>query len=109
MASNVVKRKSTENGGGAAPKRFVPNWSMGLKASMEDPELKVDEDEQTVTIKDKYPKVCKLKCSMCSVDTVVAVMPAGSCKPIHHNHVCQHSVVGWTKGVEALKGTGILS
>nr|NP_001027704.1 aprataxin [Ciona intestinalis]P61802.1 RecName: Full=Aprataxin; AltName: Full=Forkhead-associated domain histidine triad-like protein; Short=FHA-HIT [Ciona intestinalis]AAP86338.1 FHA-HIT [Ciona intestinalis] len=32
------------------------HWSQGLKASMEDPELVVKEDEQIVVIKDKYPK-----------------------------------------------------
>ncbi len=61
MASKVVKRKSTENGGAAAPKRFVPNWSMGLNSSMEDPALRVDSDDQVVIIKDKYPKVNKTR------------------------------------------------
>ena len=33
------------------------NWSYGLKAATKDPALRVDSDEETVTIKDKYPKV----------------------------------------------------
>ena len=33
------------------------HWSMGLLASMDDPELKVTEDGKVVIIKDKYPKV----------------------------------------------------
>ncbi|KAK7090073.1 aprataxin-like [Littorina saxatilis] len=32
------------------------HWSMGLLASMDDPELKVTADEKVVVIKDKYPK-----------------------------------------------------
>lgn len=33
------------------------HWSLGLKSSMEDPKLKVEEDDKLVIIKDKYPKV----------------------------------------------------
>ena len=33
------------------------HWSRGLLASMDDPELKVTEDDKVVIIKDKYPKV----------------------------------------------------
>ncbi|KAG1698546.1 Aprataxin [Nymphon striatum] len=32
------------------------HWSLGLKTSMEDPNLKVEEDDKVVIIKDKYPK-----------------------------------------------------
>ena len=32
-------------------------WSLGLKRSMSDPTLVVQEDDQVVVIKDKYPKV----------------------------------------------------
>ena len=35
----------------------VGHWSMGLKSSMTDPDLRVASDSLTVTIKDKYPKV----------------------------------------------------
>ena len=62
MASNELKRKSADNGAGSAPKKAFGHWSMGLKASMEDPELKVDDDDQIVIIKDKYPKVAYLFC-----------------------------------------------
>ena len=61
MASNAVskdlKRKSSEKCDGVVPRKFAGHWSQGLKASMEDPELKVEEDEEIVIIKDKYPKV----------------------------------------------------
>ena len=58
MASNELKRKSNANGSGSAPKKAFGHWSMGLKASMEDPELRVDADDEIIIIKDKYPKVC---------------------------------------------------
>ena len=57
MASNELKRKSNTNSSGSAPKKAFGHWSMGLKASMEDPELRVDADDQIIIIKDKYPKV----------------------------------------------------
>lgn len=37
-----------------APKKH--HWTSGLLVSMEDPELKVKEDDKVVVIKDKYPK-----------------------------------------------------
>jgi hypothetical protein len=54
-----VKRKATEGlgGTGGASKKMAGHWSLGLSMSMNDPDLKVEEDELTVTIKDKYPKV----------------------------------------------------
>ena len=55
MAANL-KRKPAQDGGPSAKKTTGP-WNMGLKESMKDPELKVDEDEKIVIIKDKYPKV----------------------------------------------------
>ena len=57
MASNSLKRKSSDSTNGTAKKPFG-HWAMGLKASMEDPELRVEADDQVVIIKDKYPKVC---------------------------------------------------
>ena len=58
MASANLKRKSSENGGSqASAKKPFGHWSMGLKASMEDPEMKVFDDDKVVIIKDKYPKV----------------------------------------------------
>lgn len=59
MASTQGKRKSSENAVNSGPvaKKAFGHWSQGLKASMEDPELKVDEDDKVVIIKDKYPKV----------------------------------------------------
>jgi len=56
MASNGIKRKALENGAGPAIKKKVGHWSLGLKASMDDPELQVEKDEKIVIIKDKYPK-----------------------------------------------------
>ena len=58
MASNsgAKKRTSSENGATGAKKSTGP-WFLGLKAAMDDPEAKVDEDETIVIIKDKYPKV----------------------------------------------------
>ena len=50
-----MKRSLTGQGGSATKK--PGHWSKGLKSSMEDPELKVDEDDQVIIIKDKYPKV----------------------------------------------------
>ncbi len=57
MAANGLKRKSAENGASASAKKPFGHWSMGLKASMEDPALKVESDDKIVIIKDKYPKV----------------------------------------------------
>lgn len=39
-----------------ANKKTPSYWSMGLLASMDDPELRVDADDKVVIIKDKYPK-----------------------------------------------------
>ena len=55
MAS-AIKRKTNTDGDNAAKKHAGP-WSLGLKASMEDPNTRVDSDDMCVTIKDKYPKV----------------------------------------------------
>lgn len=46
------KRKAVSTDA-AAPRK---HWAMGLLDSMEDPELKVREDDKVVVIKDKYPK-----------------------------------------------------
>jgi hypothetical protein len=50
-----VKRKASDTA--SACKKMAGHWSMGLSASMDDPNLKVQEDKLTVIIKDKYPKV----------------------------------------------------
>lgn len=55
MAGNALKRKLCDSGGNATKKPFG-HWSMGLKSSMDDPELRVDSDDKCVIIKDKYPK-----------------------------------------------------
>ncbi|KAK7486467.1 hypothetical protein BaRGS_00022268 [Batillaria attramentaria] len=39
-----------------ANKKATGHWSMGLLASMDDPELRVEADDKLVIIKDKYPK-----------------------------------------------------
>lgn len=50
-----MKRKSKlPSMDATAPKKH--HWATGLLVSMEDPELKVKEDDKTVVIKDKYPK-----------------------------------------------------
>ena len=56
MASGGEKRKNSSENGPNAKKAAGP-WNMGLKASMEDPELQVLKDDKLVIIKDKYPKV----------------------------------------------------
>ena len=57
MASKVKRKGDGGSAGASAAKRPMPNWSAGLKTSMEDPELRVDADDMCVIIKDKYPKV----------------------------------------------------
>lgn len=47
-------------------KKAANFWSMGLLSSMKDPELLMKEDDKIVAIKDKYPKVCNLKCTRVS-------------------------------------------
>ena len=37
-------------------KRHPVHWAQGLLESMKDPEAKVEEDQDIVVIKDKYPK-----------------------------------------------------
>lgn len=62
MSSSALKRKSEENGkaskssGPPTKKPPAGHWSLGLKASMEDPELRLHADDMCVIIKDKYPK-----------------------------------------------------
>lgn len=58
MASNSKKRLSEDSNGAPVKKKFMP-WQQGLLDSMNDPDLKVDEDDKVVTIKDKYPKVMR--------------------------------------------------
>ncbi|KAG8184402.1 hypothetical protein JTE90_004574 [Oedothorax gibbosus] len=50
------KRPSNGTQENAPKKAKTGHWSLGLKASMEDPELIVEFDEKIVIIKDKYPK-----------------------------------------------------
>ena len=57
MNSRGVKRKHGSSG----------HWSLGLKAAIQDTSLRVDSDERTVTIKDKYPKVRGLTPDACSI------------------------------------------
>lgn len=59
MACNFGKRGydfMTGVGNAAASKKHKGHWSQGLQASVSDPDLVVEEDDLTVTIKDKYPK-----------------------------------------------------
>jgi len=60
MASNFGKRGCelmTDVGNAVVSKKHKGHWSQGLLASVTDPNLIVEEDDLTVTIKDKYPKV----------------------------------------------------
>lgn len=41
----------------ALAKKHKGHWSQGLLASITDPNLVVEEDDLTVVINDKYPKV----------------------------------------------------
>lgn len=50
----MKRKKMLPSNTAPAPKR--QHWSAGLLTSMEDPALKVKEDEKVVVIKDKYPK-----------------------------------------------------
>ena len=53
-----LKRKiSSENETGGGAKKLSGAWNMGLKTSMQDPDLQVYKDDLVVIIKDKYPKV----------------------------------------------------
>jgi hypothetical protein len=47
-------------------KKIANHWSMGLLSSMKDPELLIKEDDNVVTIKDKYPKVNKRNNKSCN-------------------------------------------
>ena len=47
----------TDVSNAAVSKKHKGHWSQGLLSSIADPNLIVEEDELTVTIKDKYPKV----------------------------------------------------
>jgi aprataxin len=53
----MLKRKLSDRVS-LANKKVPGNWSMGLYASADDPQLRVESDEKIVIIKDKYPKVC---------------------------------------------------
>jgi len=52
-------------------KKLAGHWNVGLTASMHDPDLKIEEDELCVTIKDKYPKV---SCNNCLFGLYVALI-----------------------------------
>ncbi|XP_046398848.1 aprataxin [Ischnura elegans] len=51
-----TKRSLNDHELESSAKKTAGHWSKGLLSSMEDPELKVEEDDTTVVIKDKYPK-----------------------------------------------------
>lgn len=53
----MSSKKRAPSPGATEKKLKTGHWSSGLKASMEDPSLVVESDEQIVIIKDKYPKV----------------------------------------------------
>ncbi|KAG8227472.1 hypothetical protein J437_LFUL002361 [Ladona fulva] len=49
-------KRSSNDHSPTPPKKSSNHWSQGLLSSMENPSLKVEEDEDLVVIKDKYPK-----------------------------------------------------
>ncbi|XP_033211595.1 aprataxin [Belonocnema kinseyi] len=51
----TMKKSAPTNSSGGPPAK-KNHWSGGLLASMQDPELKVLEDDDVIVIKDKYPK-----------------------------------------------------
>jgi len=60
MAGMFGKRGSEvmlEVGNAVVSKKHKGHWSQGLFASIADPNLVIEEDDLTVVIKDKYPKV----------------------------------------------------
>lgn len=54
--SKGVKRECEDEAGNKAKKPGIGHWANGLITAMEDPNLKVLDDDQVVVIKDKYPK-----------------------------------------------------
>jgi hypothetical protein len=59
----MSKKRHQEDDDTKTGKKIANHWSMGLLSSMKDPELLIKEDDKVVTIKDKYPKVNKRKCT----------------------------------------------
>jgi len=63
MATNKRKNEDDKPGTKKPASRTVTSasgpWNQGLKASMNDPGLRVMADDQCVIIRDKYPKVLK--------------------------------------------------
>jgi hypothetical protein len=62
----MSKKRHQEDEDAKTGKKIANYWSMGLLSSMKDPELQIKEDDKVVIIKDKYPKVNKLKCTRVS-------------------------------------------
>lgn len=54
--SSLTMKKSAPYNSSEGPPAKKNHWSGGLLASMQDPELKVLEDDKVIVIKDKYPK-----------------------------------------------------
>ncbi|CAM1310821.1 APTX (predicted) [Pycnogonum litorale] len=50
----ALKRKCEQSDSSSSVKKG--HWSQGLKVSMNDPKLKVEEDDKIIVIKDMYPK-----------------------------------------------------
>jgi hypothetical protein len=59
----MSKKRRQEDEDTKNEKKIANHWSVGLLSSMKDPELLIKEDDKVVTIKDKYPKVNKRKCT----------------------------------------------
>jgi hypothetical protein len=63
----MSKKRLQEDEDAKTGKKIANYWAMGLLSSMKDPELQIKEDDKVVTIKDKYPKVNKRKCTRISL------------------------------------------
>lgn len=53
----MASKRSHGSSQDTSKKAKTGHWSLGLKSSMEDPNLIVETDEKIVIIKDKFPKV----------------------------------------------------
>ena len=77
-ATGALKRKvSSEANGAAKVKKPFGHWSMGLKASMDDPDLQVESDDKVVIIKDKYPKVREMAKRWQHTTQTITKVPSG--------------------------------
>lgn len=53
----MSEKRKNEFNESSATKKNSGFWALGLLSALKDPDLKVQEDDTIVVIKDKYPKV----------------------------------------------------